>query len=138
MTHRRYLRRSDAPGIVLLSLLLLGGCRATLEETRPRAPLAGLSVVGVVLLEPGSPECQRLSELEATWGGLALAGGALGTAGTLGTVLEVLARQDDPGAAEYVALLVAGAIDAAAVFAQTRATAYGRDWAGAGCGRIGP
>ena len=123
-----------AAALLLLGLVGFGSqaCRATFDESRPKAALRGLSVAGVALLTPGSPECLSLSRQEHTWTGLAIAGGVLGTSGTVGALIDLGVR-NEAKAEVYVMLAAGGLIDAAAAFAAQQAAGYGRDFVALGC-----
>ncbi len=124
-----------AAALLVIGMMAFGSqaCRATFDEVRPKSALKGLSVAGVQLLTPGSTECLSLSRQENTWTGLAIAGGILGTSGTVGALID-LGIRDEAKAEVYVMLAAGGLIDAAAAFAAQQAAGYGRDFVALGCG----
>jgi hypothetical protein len=125
-----------AAALLLLSVMSYFGltaCTATLEESRPK--VVGISVAGLTLLEPGSPECLGLSRKRDLWRGLQVGLGSGGLASTAGLILEEIRQEGDVSKAEAAALLaVGGAFAATALFAGVQADGYSNDFVASGCG----
>ena len=113
--------------------LKLNACSATLEETRPKAPLIGISVAGVQMLTPGSPKCLSLSEKQHLWNGLALGSAALGLSGLAGTIIEQATRDGKDQVVLYSTLIAGGMFGAAAEVAREIAEGYRSDYQSLGC-----